>query len=274
VTGLFAEERHPDLLQGDLEKMVTQYARSFARSNQRTVGPSELGQACERRLAMTLLGSEPVNHERDEWTSSVGTACHSWMEQAALYANAQYIKEGLPARWLTEQTVEIETGLHGHTDAYDIWTHTVADWKFPGVTSIRKYRKAGGPPQEYLWQAHTYGLGWKKMGFPVRKVAIAFFPRSGLIRDTWLWQADYDETIAEKALGRKDALLIGMNMAEELGGLAEFMSSLERDVTNCSWCPFYNAKPIPSDDPTRSCSGPFEDPNYQSTQMAVPGILK
>jgi hypothetical protein len=275
MTGLFADNQ-VDLVQGDLEKMVTQYARSFARSNQRTVGPSELGTACERRLAMSLLGTEPCNDERDEWTSSVGTAIHSWMESACLYDNKIRMAAGLPPRWLTEATVEIETGLKGHTDAYDLMTHTVCDWKFPGVTSIRKYRKAGGPPQEYLWQAHTYGLGWKKLGFPVKKVAISFFPRSGLIRDTWLWSADYDESIARKALDRKDGLLVGMNIAEEQGSLNEFMNLLRRDTTNCTWCPFWggSTNPGPSPDPLVSCGGMFEDPDYADPRlMKVPGII-
>jgi hypothetical protein len=270
---LFAAEQE-DLLQGDIEGVVTRYARSFKRSQQRTVGPSELGTACERRLAMSLLGTEPVNDQRDEWTSSVGTAIHAWMEAACLYDNAQRVRAGLPARWLTEQTVTVRTGLDGHTDAYDLLTHTVVDWKFPGVTSIRKYRKAGGPPQEYLWQAHTYGMAWSKLGFPVHKVAIAFMPRSGLIRDTWLWQESYDEAIAEKALARTDSLLVAMNMAEELDGLPFYLNQLPRDTTNCSWCPYWTGGPGPAPDALTGCAGDFEDPEFKDPRhMTVPGII-
>ncbi len=275
MTGLLADEdRGDELLQGDLERVITAYARSFARSQQKSVGPSELGQDCSRRLAMTLLGVDAFNHDRDEWTSSVGTACHSWMEKAFLHDNGKLMEAGKPPRWLVEQTVNIETGLDGHVDVYDIWTHTVLDHKFPGVTSIRKYRKQRHPGQQYIWQAHVYGLGWARMGFPVRKVAIAMYPRSGLIRDTWLWQEDYDESVAREALARKDALLLGMNKAEmESGneGLGRYLESLEHHTDNCGWCPFFNRE---STDPTHSCRGPFRDPMHTDPRdMAIPGIL-
>lgn len=268
------EEDGPDLLLGDLEKAITEYSRSFDRSKQRSIGPSELGQSCDRRIAMTLLGVDPVNTNRDEWTSSVGTAIHSWMEKAFLHANGELMKQGLPPRWLVEQTVNIETGLAGHVDVYDIKTHTVLDHKFPGVTSIRKYRKQGHPGKQYKWQAHTYGYGFAKLGFPVRKVAIALYPRSGLLRDTWLWSEPYDESIAKQALAHKDSLLIGMNMAENLGDLPTFMNALPRDTENCTWCAFWNGGPGPSDDPLKSCGGMFEDPGYTDPRnMGVPGIL-
>lgn len=271
-----------DLLLGDLEAAIRDYARADARSLQAQIGPSELGQACERRVAMTLLGAEKINDERDEWTSSVGTAIHTWMENALKHQNRLLAERGLPVRWLTEQTVEIRPGLSGHTDAYDLWTHTVLDHKFPGVTSIRKYKHAtdpvtglkGYPSEQYVWQAHTYGYGWAKLGFPVRKVAIAMYPRSGLVRDTWLWQADYDPAIAEKALARLDSLLVGMDVAESLGGLGIFLTSLKRDTANCSWCPFWNGGPRPADDPLKGCAGPFEEPGYRDPRhMSVPGIL-
>ena len=267
-------EMPTELLQGELERVITDYSRSFARSQQKSIGPSELGQDCERRLAMTLLGVEAVNHERDEWTSSVGTACHTWMEGAFLHANGLLVSQGLPARWLVEQTVTIETGLDGHVDVYDLWTHTVLDHKFPGVTSIRKYRKQKNPGMQYIWQAHTYGLGWAKMGFPVKAVAIAMYPRSGLIRDTWLWSEPYDESIALQALARKDALLVGMNKAENAGGvpaLGEYLAGLDHHTEHCGWCPFYDRH---SEDPNVSCRGPFYDPQHSDPRdMSIPGIL-
>ncbi len=282
MTGLFADTAQVDLLQGDLERVVTDFARADPRSQQTAIGPSELGQTCERKVAMTLLEVAPINHERDEWTSSVGHAIHTWMEGAFLHANALLLQEGKPARWLTEQTVHIRTGLAGHCDVYDLWTNTVLDHKFPGVTAIRKYKKAvdpatgrpGWPGQQYQWQAHTYGLGWKKIGFPVKSVAIACYPRSGLIRDTWLWQEPFREDIAQKALDRMDGLLVAMNVAEELGDLGTFLSQLGRDTTNCTWCPFWTGGPNPSTNPEKGCAGMFEEPGYKDPRhMSVPGIL-
>lgn len=271
-----------DLLLGDLEAVIRDHARAAKRNQQVSIGPSEIGQECERRLALTLLGSDKINDTRDEWTSSVGTAVHSWLEAAFLAANRRLADEGLPPRWLIEQTVEVRPGLTGHTDVYDMQTATVLDHKSPGVTSIRKYKNAtdprtgarGWPGQQYQWQAHLYGMAWRRLGFPVRSVAIAMYPRSGLIRDTWLWKEPYDPAIADKALARMDALLVGMDIAEELKSLSEYLFGLHRDTSNCSWCPFFTLGPKPPADASTGCGGPFEDPGYQPTgrDMRVPGI--
>lgn len=277
MTGLFADEPHEDLLLGDLERAITDYSRSFARTQQMALGPSGVGTACERKLAMTLLESDKINDDRDEWTSSVGTAIHSWMEGALEHQNELLRQAGRPTRWLVEKTVEIRTGLKGHTDAYDLWTNTVLDHKFPGVTAIRKYRKQGNPGREYIWQAHLYGLGWARLGFPVRKVAIAMYPRSGLIRDTWLWQQPYDEAVAHEALERVDGVLGKLNAGELAAGedgLRLVLNSMERDTTNCSWCEFWTGGPGPSSNPAKGCAGPFEDPDYQDPRhQQVQGIL-
>lgn len=264
------------LLLGDLEAVVRDHARGATRSQQVALGPSEVGQTCERRLALTLLGAPKINDDRDEWTSSVGTAIHSWMEKAFTDANTRLVAAGLPPRWLVEQTVTIRPGLDGHCDVYDLWTHTVLDHKFPGVTSIRKYRKQGHPGQQYRWQGHCYGLGWARLGFPVKNVAIAMYPRSGIIRDTWLWQEPYDPAIAEEALKRVDDLIVGMDIAESLGSLPDFLRMLRRDTTNCSWCQFYSGAQAP-EDPAEGCAGPFEDEGYAEQAAAkaneIPGIL-
>jgi hypothetical protein len=261
-----------ELMLGDLEAVIRDHARAATRSQQTKIGPSEIGQSCERRLALTLLGADKVNDERDEWTSTVGTAIHTWMEGAFLAANDTLQRAGLPPRWLVEQTVNIRPGLDGHCDVYDLRTHTVLDHKFPGVTSIRKYRKQGHPGRQYIWQAHLYGLGWAKLGLPVKKVAIAMYPRSGLIRDTWLWQADYDETIAYTALDRVDGLLVAMNAAESTGDLTTFLRGLERDTSFCSWCPYWTKGDRPESDPANGCAGEAEDPTA-ARPMQIAGIL-
>jgi hypothetical protein len=262
----------PDkLLLGDLEAVIRDKARAHGRSNQVEIGPSSLGQACERRLAMELLGSPKVNDDRDEWTSTVGTALHTWMEGAFISANTALVEAGHPIRWLVEQTVEVRVGLKGHVDVYDLWTNTVLDHKFPGVTSIRKYRKAGNPGRQYIWQAHAYGLGWANMGFPVKSVAIAMYPRSGLVRDTWLWQEPYDPTVAEEALTRVDGLLVAMDIAESMGSLSDYLDLLDRDTDNCGWCPFFDRT---AEDPANGCKGPFNDPTYSDGHaMSIPGII-
>lgn len=265
------------LLLGDLEAVIRDYARADWRSQQVELGPSEIGQACQRRLALTILGADPVNDDRDEWTSSVGTAIHAWMAKALVHKNELLVAAGLPARWLVEQETEVRTGLVGHTDAYDLWTHTVLDHKFPGVTAIRKARKRGNPGKQYIWQAHCYGRSWARLGFPVRNVAIAMYPRSGLVRDTWLWQEPYSPAKADEALAHVDSLITAMDIADGLGELPTLLQTLERDTDNCQWCPFYNGGPAAADDPVAACGGPFEDPGYAEQAKAkatsIPGII-
>lgn len=255
----------------DLTSVITWAARGAERSQQTAVGPSEIGGTCERRLAMGLLGAPKVNDARDEWTSTVGTACHSWMEQAFRADNDRRQRAGLPMRWLIEQTVTIRPGLDGHCDLYDLETHTVIDHKFPGVTSIRKYRAAKHPGQQYEWQAHLYGLGWANLGLPVQRVQLVMWPRSGLLRDAWEWSADWDPAIAAKALARVDAILSGANVAEHVGRLGDFLDVLDRDTEHCSWCAFFDRT---ATDPMAGCKGPFYDPGHHDpATMAVPGII-
>lgn len=255
----------------EISQVVMAAARGAERSQQVAVGPSEIGVACERRLAMGLLGAPKPNDSRDEWTSSVGTACHTWMEQAFRADNERRQAQGLPARWLIEATVEIRTGLTGHTDLFDLETMTVIDHKFPGVTSIRKYRKQGHPGQQYRWQAHLYGMGWANMGVPVEHVQLVCYPRSGLLRDAWTWSEPYDPQVAATALARVDTLLAGMNVSEHLGRLGDFLDTLDRDTEHCSWCGYFNAY---ATDPTEGCRGAFYDEDYVDPRtQKVAGII-
>jgi hypothetical protein len=255
----------------DLTDVITWAARGAERSQQTSIGPSEIGGACERRLAMGLLGANKPNDARDEWTSTVGTACHSWMEQAFAADNARRVREGRPPRWLIEQTVTIRAGLDGHCDLYDLETHTVIDHKFPGVTSIRKYRKQGHPGQQYRWQFHLYGMGWENMGMPVRNVQTIMWPRSGLLRDAWLWSEPYDRSVAETALARVDKLLTAADVAEGMGELETLIDMLDRDTEHCGWCAFFDPK---ATDPLAGCRGPFYDEGYVDPKLqAVPGII-
>jgi hypothetical protein len=255
----------------DLTDVITYAARGAERSQQTSVGPSEIGGSCERRLAMGLLGAPKPNDSRDEWTSSVGTACHSWMEEAFAADNARRVKAGLPQRWLIEQTVSIRTGLDGHCDLYDLATHTVIDHKFPGVTSIKKYRKQGHPGQQYRWQLHLYGRGWANLGMPIANVMLITWPRSGRVQDAWQWGEPYSDAVADEALGRVDKLLTAMDVAEGMGELETMLDMLDRDTEHCGWCAYFDAN---ATDPSKGCKGAFADPDYADPRLqTVSGII-
>jgi len=255
----------------DLTEVITWAARGADRSQQKSIGPSEIGTGCERRLAMALLEAPKPNDNRDEWTSTVGTACHSWMESAFTADNARRMAAGEGPRWLIEQTVEIRTGLKGHCDLYDLETHTVIDHKFPGVTSIKKYRKQGHPGQQYRWQAHLYGKGWANLGLPVERVQLVMWPRSGLIRDAWQWSEEYNPAVAEEALGRVDKLLTAMDVAEGMGELETLLDMLDRDTEHCGWCAYFDRN---ATNPAEGCRGPFSDKTYvDPATQRVPGLI-
>lgn len=262
------------LSSGDLLKVIRHAADSAPRSLQQAVGPSELGATCDRKLALKLLDAPVHNTGADKWPSTVGTAVHTWLAATFTADNTRRTAGGLPPRWLLEQRVTIRTGLSGSCDLYDLETHTVIDWKTTGATRLRKYRTAGHPGQQYRQQAHLYGMGWANLGLPVADVAVVFLPRSGQLRDAWLWTEPYDQTTAQAALDRADGLLVAANVAEHAGRLDELMGVLPRDTALCNFCDFYTTDPAVT--PSRGCRGPLEDllPGEQAPPVqALAGIF-
>lgn len=272
-----------DLTANDLEQVLTAHARRAERSIQIEAGPSELGNQCRRRVAHLLTSSPRPNISRDEWTAAVGTACHAWVVGAFEEDNDRLVANGQPPRWLIEMPIEIRPGLIGHCDLFDMWTMEVVDHKFPGVSAIRKYRRTpdpnhpgriGYPGQQYRWQAHTYGLGWKRLGLEPRNVSLVMYPRSGLLRDTWKWTEPFDESVAEEALASADEILCDANVADLSGFLGAYFMSLPRDTEHCGWCPYFDRT---AEDASTGCRGPFYDPAYAADppvhEMLIPGIM-
>lgn len=260
-----------ELAPGDLLSVIRHQADNAPRSLQKAIGPSGVGTPCDRRLALDLLGATTHNTGQDKWASTVGTAVHAWLADAFTADNAQLAGQGLAPRWLVEQRVTIRTGLSGSCDLYDLWTHTAVDWKNLGVGSLRKYRTANDPGQQYRWQLHLYGRGWANAGLPVRTVMLVGLPRSGQLRDTWTWDEPYDPTVAQQALDRMDGLLVAMNAAD-VDTHPERMRALSRDTSMCDWCPFYT--PDQAVSPIDGCNGPLEDPDFRApARQAVAGLF-
>lgn len=250
----FTAPTGPPPLLTHLLGLIQHTANNAPRSQQTQVGPSELGMLCERRLALKMLGADEVNTTADRWPSTIGTAVHTWLSNALLTDNDQLEAAGQPPRWLVEQKVTIRPGLTGSCDAYDLYTHTVIDWKVVGTTSLKKYRRAG-PGQQYRTQAHLYGKGWANLGLPVKDVALVFLPRAGMLPDTHFWSEPYNPAVADDAVGRMDDLLAAMNDADHENNLEDFMAGLPRDTSMCGFCPFYSPN---SATPSRSCRGALE----------------
>jgi hypothetical protein len=60
--------------------------QSDNRSAQLTVGPSEVGTPCDRRLALSLMRKDPVNPGGDGWAAFVGTCVHAGLADMFVWA--------------------------------------------------------------------------------------------------------------------------------------------------------------------------------------------
>jgi hypothetical protein len=237
----------PKLLRDELLHVIATQIDAHPRSAQTRIGPSEVGTPCARKLAYKLAGTPETNIRSAAWRPTVGTACHSWLEQACVAWNASHSIE----RFYLEQRVTVGTiggvEIIGSCDCYDRITATVIDWKVVGPTALKKYRRQSDPGQQYRTQAHLYGRGYVAAGLPVDQVAVMFLPQSGELSDAYYWTEPYDEQVALDGLSRAD-------------GIATLVAALSRAApialpavdSNCSYCPWLQRG---STDITTGCPG-------------------
>jgi hypothetical protein len=224
------------------------------RSLQLAIGPSELGNECERCLAHKLAGTP---ESRDAaWLPFIGTAVHEQLEQIILAHENTRASLGMPGRFLTENRVTVGqvggVAITGSTDLFDTHTGTVIDWKCVGTTTLRK-AKGSGASTVYRRQAHLYGKGWQDAGYTVNTVLIYFLPRNAVsLADGCPWAEPYDRADAEATLQRAD------NLAKAVGalGLEQVLAGLpphHGDGFSCRRMPDYAPQVASSLDP----SNPF-----------------
>jgi hypothetical protein len=198
----------PALLFAELKAVIADAITAHPRSQQKRIGPSEIGETCARKLAYKVTGTPEARTLPPGWRPTVGTATHAWLEEAFIVAN------GEPARWLLETRIDAGTcagqALTGSSDAYDRVTATVIDWKVVGPSSMKKYgqaiRAGRAPRADYRIQGHTYGLGFTRRGLPVDTVAIVFLPSAGELDDALMWSEPYDPQVALDAMKRVDRI--------------------------------------------------------------------
>ena len=219
------------------------------RSAQTTLGPSEIGTPCDRRLAMALLGVPPVNPGGDGWAAFVGTCTHVGMADVYTFADAG------TGRYAVE--LPVFTGMptvpRGTTDLLDRRDGTVVDWKVMGAYSLKKFRLEG-PTATYRTQAHVYGYGAERAGEKVRNVAIVALPRAGSSLDEMhVWTEKYDRKLAEAALKRveKIAADVQSTMQYDTGNPMTAARSFEV-ADDCRYCPFHLKKDT---EMVRGCPG-------------------
>lgn len=232
----------------EIRDVLTDLDASRPRSRQTRLGPSELGTPCQRQIAMKLAGiSRQPQDKRPPWAPMQGTAMHGLMEEALRFHNQQLGRE----RWLIEEQLVVDPGLPGvepitgHGDAFDQDHVTVVDWKYTGVTQLRKVKRKTVPNDqlvkpEYRVQAHLYGRGHERAGRDVRYVRLVFLARSHDYSDSAEWTEQYRPDIAEWAVDRYFAThdLIGPHGLDLAANPDRWDLVPAAPGDACDWCPF------------------------------------
>lgn len=231
---------------------IIQTANNSPRSRQKRIGPSEVGDPCERKLSYRMYDWPTAADGGDPIASVLGTGFHSWMEEAFAARNTS-------DRYKIEERVMVREGytedstLAGSSDLYDRHTATVFDWKLTGVTSLDRYRREGPGPQ-YRTQAHLYGLGQENAGETPERVAIVFVARHHELR-IHVWTEPYDRTVAVDALHRLDRI-------------RQQLMDLEPDIHPERW------SQIPTSDQAKCRFCPWFKPGSADLSAGCPGVVK
>lgn len=212
------------------------------RSAQTTLGPSEIGTPCDRRLAMALMNIPAVNPGGDGWAAFVGTCTHVGMAEVYTFADAG------TGRYAVEMPVflGVPSVPRGTTDLLDRRDGNIIDWKVMGANSLRTF-KAEGPSDSHRVQAHVYGLGAERGGEEVQNVAIVGLPRAGAsLNGMHVWTEKFNRQLAVDALNRVEeisnriAQMAGQVAAEGTGPAAPMEAAREFETgDDCTFCPFY-----------------------------------
>jgi hypothetical protein len=184
-------------LDSRIQRIVREAAAGSSRSMQRAIGPSEIGEECERRLVYKLMDMDESNTTGDPWPSIVGTATHVWLADAFRAENERLGWD----RYLVERRVHMTDGISGTCDLFDATTKTVIDHKVLGTTSLSKVKKEG-PSERYRVQLHLYAYGYDREDIDVDAVALACYPRGGWLDGLYTWTEPYRPEVAEAALDR------------------------------------------------------------------------
>ena len=198
----------PAEVAGDLRTIIEAAIVNQPRSLQKHIGPSELGNECDRCLVHKLAGTTEATEAA--WLPFIGTCVHEQLETIFLQHEATRGNLGMPSRFLPEHRVTVGKvagiDITGSTDLFDTHSGTVCDWKIVGTTTLRSARSKDAS-LVYQRQAMLYGKGWEDRGYTVTSVLIYFLPRNAVsLADGYAWQAPYERTVAEETLAHADAL--------------------------------------------------------------------
>jgi hypothetical protein len=205
--------------------------RPSVRSSQVQIGPSNMGDPCERCLGMAMAGILPDGPKQafDHFNlmAWVGTAVHYYLEH--IIAAERWPK--------VKQEFKVDIGkvgsygrVSGSTDLYSEPHRTALDFKMRGKDKIRLWRSGTPIPVESVRQAHLYGYGLQRAGLPVEEICLYIIPRDSMLAsDLYQHIEPYSEKIAKDTIKRaarlwKDYVSVGK---------VELLSS-HKDCYNCN----------------------------------------
>jgi hypothetical protein len=242
-------------------QFIVNAANHSPRSLQTAIGPSEIGEPCERKLSYKLAAWPATAGEREPIAPVIGTGFHAWMEE-------QFTARNAAGRYKIEERVTvrdspIETArISGSSDLYDRVTCTNYDWKLVGKSSLEKYRSKGPGPQ-YRVQAHLYGLGQENAGETPRRVAIVFVGRYHELI-IHVWSEPYDRQVALDALDRLDRIRQRFQELEPEANPAAWAEIPIAEDAKCRFCDWL----LPgSTDLSKGC------PGIQAGRTGYEGLL-
>lgn len=245
MTGGDALTAHPELgcnspavVEAEYIEIIRDAIARHPRSQQKAIGPSEVGIPCTRAL-LHKLNHDPEPPD-DPWLPTIGTAVHTWLADTfeAYNASLGHGPDDPARRYIVEQRVSVGeicgVEITGSADLFDQYSGTVGDHKIIGETPIKEYRRKG-PRPEYRAQFHLYGRGFARAGYKVNTVMMFGLPRNNVsLNARYVWSEPYDEAVAVAALDRCTALTeltaaVGIDMAVS-------MYPACGDTRYCPWC--------------------------------------
>ena len=206
-------------------EVIREITKKSDRDKQRRVGPSEIGNPCDKCLGRALMDERPEqSFSLFPW---IGTAVHFFMEQNTFKDCEHELR-----LWVGD--VRGYGPIKGTTDMVYVDEDgkiVVVDWKIVGLKKLKQYRTSG-VSEQYRFQAMTYGRGLELAGRTPDRVAIVFIPRdSGNVKDIWVHEEQYQPEMAEAALERAAGIY------EWLQGEGNHWRDLEEDY-GCYQCNF------------------------------------
>lgn len=231
-------------LKEDLLEVMHWINNASPRSQQVTLGCSEAGDECTRKIAYRMTGAKKI-HTPDPLKANMGTAFHHWLDEG-MNAYQQFVTPEHPD-WITETEVWPAKFLKGHVDLYNRAKYLVLDWKTTSADILKEWVKAGMIPPKYKVQVMLYGKGMINAGYRVDRVGIVGINRSGTFNDIVVLTEEYDEQVVRDALQRIWDL--GKQLrAIDIENNPHLFDTIPASPSRlCGWCPMYRGGSKPAD---------------------------